>query len=112
MTTPRRDSGARKRHRQNLAHHKPECHLCGKPIDFDLPHTDPMSFEVDHIVPISAGGSSHSSNVAASHKACNRAKGDRTEDMSTLRRSGSLARRPSPPGALPRMGGPSRTTPA
>ena len=33
------------------------CHICGRPIDYDLPAGDPMSFEVDEMVPVSRGGS-------------------------------------------------------
>lgn len=33
------------------------CMLCGKPIDYDLPYTHPMSFTADHIKSIKSGGS-------------------------------------------------------
>lgn len=32
------------------------CALCGQPIDYSLPAGDPMSFEVDEIIPVSLGG--------------------------------------------------------
>ena len=32
------------------------CHICGQAIDYSLPAGDPMSFEVDEIVPVSKGG--------------------------------------------------------
>lgn len=54
------------------------CHICGQPIDYSLPAGDPMSFEVDEIVPVSKGGSpTDRSNVAAAHRICNQRRGNR-----------------------------------
>lgn len=54
------------------------CALCGQPIDYALPAGDPMSFEVDEIVPISLGGSPTSmDNVQPAHRICNQRKGNR-----------------------------------
>ncbi|MFI7429803.1 HNH endonuclease [Micromonospora sp. NPDC049836] len=89
---PRRNITISRRLRATIARGRPPCHLCGEPINYDLPHTDPMSFELDHIVPLARGGADHISNAAASHRACNRTKGDRTDGGPILRRSGSLAR--------------------
>ncbi|MFI7607656.1 HNH endonuclease [Micromonospora sp. NPDC049366] len=89
---PARNLTIRRRIRETLARGRPPCHLCGEPIDYDLPHTDPMSFELDHVVPLARGGADHISNAAASHKACNRTKGDRAGGPPALRRSGSLRR--------------------
>jgi 5-methylcytosine-specific restriction endonuclease McrA len=52
------------------------CHICGKPIDYTLPGTEPMSFAMDHVVPLAFGGHPLAmSNVRASHRRCNAAKG-------------------------------------
>lgn len=63
----------------------PECAICHKYIDTDLPMTDPatgarnpLSVEVDHIVPRSRGGSLYAlENLQLTHMVCNRKKGAR-----------------------------------
>jgi 5-methylcytosine-specific restriction endonuclease McrA len=56
---------------------QPPCAICGLPINYDLPYTSPWSFTVDHIVPISRGGTTTEENVQAAHRKCNRAKGSK-----------------------------------
>ena len=52
------------------------CAICGKPIDYTLPSGDPMSFELDHIVPVAQGGAEYDiSNCQAAHRICNQRKG-------------------------------------
>lgn len=80
------------RHRKIIAKAKPPCALCGEPIDYDLPHLDPYSFVVDHVVPLNRGGTDTLDNVQAAHRSCNRSKGDRIDGGPILRRSGSLRR--------------------
>lgn len=54
------------------------CHICGQPIDYSLPAGNPMSFEVDEIVPVSRGGSPiDAGNVAPAHRICNERRGNR-----------------------------------
>ncbi len=54
------------------------CAICGGAIDYDLPAGDPMSFEVDEIIPVSLGGSCLDyENVQAAHRICNQRKGAR-----------------------------------
>lgn len=55
------------------------CHLCGMPIDMTLHHYDPMSFTVDHLIPISKDESKAEdlSNLRPAHKTCNSRKGNR-----------------------------------
>lgn len=53
------------------------CHLCGDPIDPALKHPDPMSASVDHLIPLSRGGSHSVQNVRPAHLTCNLRKGVR-----------------------------------
>ncbi|GGG44318.1 hypothetical protein GCM10011374_03300 [Kocuria dechangensis] len=58
------------------------CHICdGKlgPIDYEGEAGMPLSFDLDHKIPVSQGGSMLDlNNFAASHARCNRSKGDGT----------------------------------
>lgn len=69
-----RSTTRRDRHRAAIRRGEPACHICGKPIDYTLKTPDPMSFEVDHVVPLAKGGADELSNKAAAHRRCNRAK--------------------------------------
>ncbi|MDY2723886.1 MAG: HNH endonuclease signature motif containing protein [Coriobacteriales bacterium] len=41
-------------------------------IDYSLPPSDPGAFQVDHLVPVSKGGSLYDpANLAATHRRCN-----------------------------------------
>lgn len=52
------------------------CHLCGGAIDPELRSPHPMSFSVDHIVPLSMGGDLHDpANLAPAHRLCNMKRG-------------------------------------
>ncbi len=59
---------------------RPTCWLCGQAIDYDLAKEDPSAFSVDHIHPVSLRPELAEvySNLAASHLACNRARGARS----------------------------------
>jgi len=52
------------------------CGLCGRPVDLSLKrNTDGvMCASVDHIVPVSKGGTNDPSNLQLAHLACNQAK--------------------------------------
>lgn len=69
-----RSSARRQRMRRTIARTKPACHICGQPIDYDLGHLHPMSFVIDHVVPLAKGGADEASNVAAAHRSCNSTK--------------------------------------
>lgn len=86
----RRSTTIRDNHRRAIAAGKPACHICGKPIDYGLPHLDPGAFVVDHVVPLNAGGSDTLDNKSAAHRACNRAKSDRPYAPGILRTSGAF----------------------
>lgn len=91
MGNPRYANGsARRKVREWLRSQGAPCHICGQPIDYDLPARDPMSFEVDEIVPVSKGGSPYDrDNVAAAHRICNERRGNRS-----LSELGNSARQP------------------
>jgi 5-methylcytosine-specific restriction endonuclease McrA len=57
------------------------CRLCGLPIDPEVAWPDPMSASVDHIVPLSRGGSHSMSNVQSAHLSCNSRKADKINDQ-------------------------------
>lgn len=73
MGNPRRANGSRRTAlRRRVAAMGMPCWICGLPIDYGLPPGDPLSFEVDELVPVSKGGSPlDPSNVAAAHRCCN-----------------------------------------
>lgn len=79
MGNPRYSNGAaRRKLRSWLRSQGRPCHICGQPIDYSLPAADPLSFEVDEIVPVSKGGSPlDRSNVDAAHRICNQRRGNR-----------------------------------
>ena len=60
------------------------CALCGKPCDlydYDITETGVMIAgenypSIDHIIPISKGGSHQWDNVQLAHRSCNRIKGN------------------------------------
>ena len=67
----------RYRLRRRLEQH-PElarCWLCGEPINMSLHPLDDLAFSLDHIVPISAGGSIDA-EVRPAHRVCNSSRGD------------------------------------
>lgn len=88
---PRRNTTIRDRHRTAIRQNQPPCWICGHPIDYKLPHTDPKSFVVDHKIPLARGGTDTLDNKAAAHRDCNRQKGAKPH-ADTIRRSGSLNR--------------------
>lgn len=79
--TEGRNTTRREQHRRVIRRLKPPCALCGKPIDYTLGHLDPMSFVVDHIVPLNRGGADELDNLQPAHRGCNR---DKSDDMPSL----------------------------
>lgn len=79
---PRTANGhARRQVREWLKAQGLPCHICGMAIDYLLPAGDPMSFEVDEIVPVSKGGSPiDKRNVAPAHRICNQKRGNKRLD--------------------------------
>ena len=85
----RRNSATRDRHRARIRRDAPACHICGKPIDYTLPHLDPWSFVIDHVKPLAKGGDDTLANIKAAHRECNSKKRARLI-APIVRRSGSL----------------------
>lgn len=56
------------------------CWLCGYDIPADLDPRHPLSFTLDHLVPLSKGGSLlDPANARSAHRRCNSARGNRTQ---------------------------------
>lgn len=53
------------------------CAICGQPVDKTLKYPHPMSPTVDHIIPVSKGGSDVLENLQLAHRRCNRLKSDK-----------------------------------
>lgn len=53
------------------------CGLCSTPVDPDCAWPDPMSPSLDHILPLSLGGTHTYENVQLAHLTCNVSKGNR-----------------------------------
>lgn len=87
--TVKRSTTIRDRARAKLKRSGSACHICGKPIDYSLPHTDPMSFAADDVIPLARGGPDTVDNKAASHRDCNSKKRARLV-APIVRRSSSL----------------------
>jgi 5-methylcytosine-specific restriction endonuclease McrA len=85
----KRSSALRNKHRARVARDKPACHICGKAIDYTLPHLDPWSFVLDHVKALKNGGADTLENKAAAHRECNSKKRARAY-APIVRRSGSL----------------------
>ncbi len=87
------NGNARRKVREWLKAQGMPCHLCGRAIDYSLPAGDPMSFEVDEIVPVSKGGSPiDKGNVAAAHRICNQRRGNKPLRKRLEQRSASGAK--------------------
>lgn len=55
------------------------CGICSELVDRNLSYPDPLSPSLDHVIPLSRGGSHDPSNVQLSHLACNLSKGNRVK---------------------------------
>jgi len=62
--------------------HGTNCHICGLPIDFSAPRRSfapgwEKGLQLDHVIPLTRGGSDELENVKPSHGLCNLSKGNR-----------------------------------
>ncbi|GIH91955.1 HNH endonuclease [Planobispora siamensis] len=65
------------------------CWICGHGIDLRLPARHPLSWSLDHVVPLDRGGDElNPANARAAHYGCNSRKGNR---MSVVRPKTSRA---------------------
>lgn len=85
-TEKRRDYEGRRRARKRATSVGPvdmealwsgRCGICTEAIDSDLRSPHPMSRSLDHVIPLSLGGSHEQSNLQWSHLRCNIRKGAR-----------------------------------
>lgn len=63
------------------------CHICGQPIDYSVPaSSSPESWEPDHVIPYSQRPDLELDlgNIRASHKRCNRSRGDGTNGENVI----------------------------
>lgn len=51
--------------------HEGKCGICGDSIKLSYKHPHPLSFTIDHITPISKGGSHTRDNIRPAHLSCN-----------------------------------------
>jgi 5-methylcytosine-specific restriction endonuclease McrA len=78
-SNPRRTNGHRRTQLRNrvLAHYT-HCHICGQPVNKQLPYLDDWAGEVDEVIPVSLGGNPYRwTNVRLAHRICNRTRGNR-----------------------------------
>ena len=55
------------------------CQLCGEQVDLDAEPLTPLAPVLDHIVPLSAGGTEEPGNVQLAHHRCNSLKRSRLD---------------------------------
>lgn len=53
------------------------CWICSDTVDLNLQYPHPLSRSLDHVIPLSKGGSHRLGNVALAHLRCNISKKDR-----------------------------------
>ena len=92
-----RNTTIRDRHRRLIARGQPDCAITpclypGVPIDYAAGPKDPLSYVVDHIIPLVKGGTDTLDNKQPAHRACNRAKSDTTPDPANATRVHETAR--------------------
>lgn len=85
MGNPRRTNGTRRNKlRARVKAMGLPCALCGLAIDYSLPAGDPMSYELDEIIPVSKGGDPYDiNNVQPAHRICNQRKGNKITSSKT-----------------------------
>lgn len=63
-----RNTTTRDQHRAAIRRERPPCGICQQPIDYTLPYLHPMSYVVDHIIPVAKGGPDELANKQAAHR--------------------------------------------
>lgn len=59
------------------------CGLCGGAVSKTRQHPDPLAASIDHIVPLSQGGTNEPANLQLAHLRCNLSKRDRPQGEQT-----------------------------
>jgi hypothetical protein len=72
---------AYRRKQQRLKREGRDCAWCGKPINYELPPTDAMSFTADHPEAVNRGGHLYQQDLAPMHRRCNAKKGDSAQPI-------------------------------
>lgn len=72
LTSPYRIS-----HEQVVKQYGSDCHICHEPIDLALPRTHRFGLTVDHLMPVSKGGTDDITNLRPAHWICNIKKSDK-----------------------------------
>lgn len=63
-----RSSTTRYHARTRLRKQQANCHICGQPINYNLPWDDPRAFVADHVIPLAKGGEDALHNIRAAHR--------------------------------------------
>lgn len=58
------------------------CQICEKIVNPDLVFPDPLCASLDHVIPLSRGGTHQSNNVQLAHLRCNVSRGNKVLDLS------------------------------
>lgn len=53
------------------------CHICQEQIDMNLPRTNRLGLTVDHVIPLSKGGTDTMDNLRPAHWICNNRKSNK-----------------------------------
>lgn len=69
------------RNRRRIIYSQSVCGICGLPVDKSLRYPNPMCATVDHIIPVTKGGTNELSNLQLAHHYCNRQKSDKLYDV-------------------------------
>ncbi len=93
---PRRiNRQARNLARQRVLAQQTPCAICDRPIDDAIAWPDPMSAEVDEIIPVSRGGSATDlRNLEKVHRCCNQLKSDKSLAWARRKAKGAPALKP------------------
>lgn len=77
----RRGTAMQDRMRRHVRRVGGNCHICGQPIDYDLPYylpgtrkPNPDAYVADHDTPLAAGGAHAITNAKPAHWRCNSTK--------------------------------------
>jgi len=62
---------------QVLREYGDKCHICKETIDLELDRTSRMGLTVDHVIPLSKGGTDEIDNLRPAHWICNNRKSDK-----------------------------------